>query len=351
MDVGRIDRELAEVWRQSADGEQPVVRACTHNLIVACQDREDAAEASNAVAALSESHPGRAIVLVPGNAGSSGLDAWVSTHCHRGAAGARVCCEQITLETSPGAEALVPGTVLQLLAGDLPVYVWWRRSLALADPTLRPLASLADRFVVNSARHRDPGRALAMLHALAREKRDPGAVGDLTWVRLENWRDLIASLFDGPLGAAELGRVTSLEIAAGGASSPHGTTAAAAYLAGWLASRLGWTAESGGRALRRTDGGAVTAALTADPAVEAGRVSRVALAARDAIPPARFVAERLSPGDHAIRLEVVRGGACPLPRLERLVPPDDAMLLAGELERDAADPLFEAALESALRLF
>src|SRR5262249_36851530 len=139
MDVGRVDRELTELWRQNADAERVVLRACTYNLVIIGSGPSDADDATAVGSRLSESQPGRAIVVVPSDEKASGLDARVSTHSHPGPGGAQVCCEQITIEVGSGDEELVPGTVLHLLAEDVPVFIWWRRSLRTRDAMLAPL--------------------------------------------------------------------------------------------------------------------------------------------------------------------------------------------------------------------
>ena len=349
MDVAGIERELTAMWRASAEGGDAVVRACTHNLVVACGSQEQVKEVSADVARVSASHPGRAIVIVRGGPGVSGLDAWVSAHCTRGAGGARVCNEQVTLVAGSDAEELVPGTVLQILAEDVPVVVWWRRTLVVEDPILQPLAAIADRFLVNSARHLDPRGALRALSSAA-SRPSHGAIGDLTWVRLESWRDLVASFFDGPGGVESLRRITAVEVVAGGSASASGATVAAAYVAGWLAARLGWTPTRDVDQWSRPGGGSVRLSLSADPRVEPGRVALVRIHAADTAGTARFEAERVAADSHDIRLSVSRPGGSPRTRVERLLPPDDAVLLAAELERDAVDPMFTEALQIAARL-
>ena len=58
-------------------------------------------------------------------------------------------------------------------------------------------------------------------------------IRDLSYLRLFAWQDLVAQFFDNPELAAELQSITRVEVECG--SQPE-----AYYLAGWLASRLGW---------------------------------------------------------------------------------------------------------------
>ena len=185
-DVADIETQLANFWRQASSDDQAVVRASTHNLIVVCETGDDVARATEAVAVLSEQHPGRVIVVCtePAGDGSSELDAFVTTHCHLGSGGNRVCSEQVTLKArGPAGVDLVPETVLQLLEGDCPVYTWWRRPELATDPLWEPLARLSDRCIVNSATAADPVGVLGDLAALARTDAARGSRRGARWSR------------------------------------------------------------------------------------------------------------------------------------------------------------------------
>src|SRR5262245_39463572 len=222
------------------------MRACTHNLIVACEDVAGVADATRTVALLSEAFPGRVLLVVTttgeGGAETRDLDAFVSTHCHRAAAGSRVCCEQVTLAARGDAAAsLIPDTVLQLLESDVPVYTWWRRKSFATDPLWEPFARISDRCIVNSATSGDPARALPDLAALAANDAWRGTAGDLAWIRLEPWREVVAALFDSALTRPYLDGISRVEIDTGGTTGSRGTAVSGAYIVAWLASRLGWS--------------------------------------------------------------------------------------------------------------
>ncbi len=350
VDVGHIEREIARFWREAFAGGEAVLRACAVNLVVACSDEDDARAATALVARLAERHPGRAVLVTPRSHGArEPLAAYVSAHCHRGPGGAKVCCEQITLEVAPHGAALVPETVVALLAGDCPAFLWWRRPGLGDDALWEPLAFACDRVIADSTRFADPAAALGDLLRLARSPapRHP-SVGDLLWVRLERWRDLVASFFDAPPMQPFLAGLRRVELACGGPAGRGGTTAAGAYLAGWLASRLGW--REAGNAWYRPDGAPVAVVLHHVPPVPAGATVRVALEAEDETGRrATFVAERQGPDEEAVRLLVQAEGACPLPCTRLLRKRDDVTLLARELERDAEDPVYLAALQAAAR--
>ncbi|HEX6850629.1 MAG TPA: glucose-6-phosphate dehydrogenase assembly protein OpcA [Candidatus Polarisedimenticolaceae bacterium] len=349
MDVTLVERELASLWRKEASTDEAVIRASTLNLAVACTDPEDALDAAEVARKLSELHPGRVILMTPGY--GSVPDARVETYCHALSDRRQVSCELITLEVPPGHHEMVPTTLLQLLVGDVPLYVWWRRTLTQEDPLLLPLSRMADRFVFNSSNSHDPRKALARV---AEQVGYGDAEGlshgrDLMWVRLDGWREMVASYFDNPSALERLSRVASVEIVSGGPATPSGATVAAAYLGGWLASRLGWTPTRRQDVWRRPDGGEVVFDFEVDPLLKDGRIGRIRLT-DDTEERASFIAERLGPEIRMVKLWAEATGFQSPPRIERLNRPDDFLLLAGEIERVDDDAVFAAALDAAVSI-
>ena len=114
---------------------------------------------------------------------------------------------------------LVPGTILRLLVEDMPVRVLWRRPSLTGEALLRPLRDLADRLIVNSARFDAPIEQPRELKEVAFEPAWKGHPADLTWARLEPWREALASFFDGPMMRSHLERLTRVAVSAGGPAS------------------------------------------------------------------------------------------------------------------------------------
>jgi glucose-6-phosphate dehydrogenase assembly protein OpcA len=278
------------------------------------------------------------------------LEAFVSAHCRRGANTDLVCCEQVTLRARGRAGTdLVPDTVLQLLEGDCPVYTWWRRPGLSTDPLWEPLARLSDRSIVNSATASDPARVLADLADLATSERASGRPGDLAWVRLEAWREVIASEFDSATTRACLDGITAVEIETGTTPSGPATTSAGAYLVGWLASRLGWRLDETGLAWRRNDGIEVEFRLVSRGEVDPRSVGAVRIDTTIEGRKARLVAERTASGGDSVRLRVETANACALPHVVNIPYLDDAPLLCGELERVSEDAVYIESLSAAAR--
>lgn len=348
MDVNEVEGQLAELWRETSSEDEAVVRACSLNLVVACDDERDVERATRLVAGVSETAPGRALVIARKGAAAEAdeLDVFVSAHCHRGAGGVQVCSEQVTLEVRGEGRELVPGTILRLLVEDMPVYTWWRRPSLDRDGLLRPLRDLSDRLIVNSAGFDAPVEQLGALRKVASETSWTGHPADLTWARLEPWREALASFFDGPVMRSRLEQVTRVTVTASGPSSKDGRTAAGAYLAGWLSSRLGWSRRGGANGWSRADGGPLTLEFRQDHGLPAGEVAEARLETANGDSTTAFVARREGSSE-LVRLTVESKDACPLPHRIKLPSRDEAALLCGVLQQAERDEIFEAALSDA----
>lgn len=346
-DVARVEAQLAELWHVTAGGGDPVTRACTMNLVVVCSDGgEDLQAATNLVACVAETEPGRALVVSfpdedrlghdPDE--KHGMDVYVSAHCHRGTGGKQICSEQITLEARGAGRELIPATVLQLLEGELPVYTLWRRQEFDGDTLAHSLLDLSDRFIANSGNRGDPQRALTGLERFSAAVSGAGRTADITWERVEAWREALASFFDSPALRPSLERISGLAIAGSGPTGPHGLTAAGAYVAGWLSSRLGWKRDQ------------VKISFAPAPELPPGQLASVRIETEIDGAPAALVARRIEPTGDVVSLSVETDRSCPLPWKIKLPARDDAALLCGLLQRSRKEPIFDAALRAANRL-
>ncbi|HEX5042173.1 MAG TPA: glucose-6-phosphate dehydrogenase assembly protein OpcA [Candidatus Polarisedimenticolaceae bacterium] len=335
-----IERRVADLWAELARDGKTVMRACKMNLVVATRADDALPELLEDLGRITDMEPGRVIVLSDrASGGEGGLTPWIAAHCHLGPGGHPVCSEQIVLETTGEARALLPEALRRVLVSDMPVFVWWRAPLT-DQPLLRPIVDTADRLIVNSGDASLGNDVLPILVSMTHSRTWHGNVGDLAWERTEPWREIVASMFDEPRAGAELSRLRSVEIACRGAGEACGTPGL--YLAGWLVSRLGWTVEGPARA-RRPDGGSVAIVLASGAASVHGRITHVRLVAESG---AVFHAGRTRCDGPCVRVL----GQAGVPRLRHVEPMDDLTLLHGELQRDGRDPVYETALRAAAAL-
>jgi len=250
IDVGAIERQLTALWQQASQDEEDggVTRASMFNLLVYVPSPAEAAKLDDMLTDITAARPCRAILIVAdADAPEELITAEVTSRCTLPSASSKqVCCEQVTI-TAGGAQAdEVPSAVAPLLLSDLPVYLWWHAVPRLADKALfRRLVDLSDRVVIDSANFKDQETDLASMAAVLNDTPRWTALSDLNWARLTAWRALLAGFYDISDYRPHLNQLTRVTIRY---APPTGDLAIiptrALLLAGWLASRLGWTINS-----------------------------------------------------------------------------------------------------------
>src|SRR5450432_2025865 len=125
VEIGKIDRELKKLWDQS-DGV--MTRASLINLAVYSEAPDSLGKNTALVSEITENHACRAIVIAADpKAKESGVEAWISAHCHVSKAGSKqVCSEQLSFLLNGESAGLLPNIVFAQLDSDLPLYLWWQ---------------------------------------------------------------------------------------------------------------------------------------------------------------------------------------------------------------------------------
>lgn len=330
VDVGRIERELASLWKSlSEPGAGPEAPAVTHasllNLVILCRGRDEAQRLQSTIDEVARSRPSRVLVAVVDeeDAGDT-MEAMISAHCSiaPGSRGKQVCCEQVTITASSRAASRLPGALRPLLLTDLPVAFWCPQDPDLGSDLTGALVDAADLTLIDSRRFGNEGdqvKALASLKAF---------VTDLGWIRLRGWREVTAALFDNEFCDDYPAKIDAIHVEHGGDRMTE-----ALWLGAWAASRLGWT-------LDRTRSGLVIAKGRESGD---GDVSSFSLRSGKA----RFDIERA--GEEHLKVTITLPGGSPRPHhTARVMPRDDATLLCRGLEM-GPDPLFMATLDLAAR--
>jgi len=244
--VADLEAELSALWRSA--GEDPaaknaVTRACTLTLLIHVESDEAAYEVTNLVAEVTRQNPCRAIIMMlEPQATPSGLEAWVSAHCHLPVAGEKqVCSEQVTLRARGEAGQGLASVVLPLTVSGLPIFLWWRAGDFSPPPYFEEILRVTQHVIVDTARFSPSGTHLQDLAAWLHKFSGRIQLTDLNWSRITPWRELIAQCFDSPDRRPYLDRLSEVRIEYEQDSARLVTQRAQALLlTGWLASRLGW---------------------------------------------------------------------------------------------------------------
>jgi len=250
LDVEIVERQLAALWKETAgdhdaDDEAVVLRARVANLLVFVTSEAMLNEVQQMLAELTAIHPSRVpLMLGDRNGADRDIEMFVTSYCQSDKRGAkRLCCEEVTLKAQGSFVAELPSAALPLLVPDLSTFLWWRDSIETSDKVFRDLLRASDRLVIDSAEFADPEKELVETHKLF-EQQTSGTVGisDLNWARLTFWRALLADFYDVPTCRSWMDRIDHVRIEYVAPESQPTTVAPQALLiAGWLASRLGWS--------------------------------------------------------------------------------------------------------------
>lgn len=232
----KILKELSDLWVDSAKQEQAgdgagVLRACSMTLLVLAEASEDTQALGETIAALMPEHPARAIVVRLSGDGQRALAERVYSQCWMPFGQRRqICCEQVEITASDAALTDLRSVVLPLLVPDLPLIVWCRSARL---PELRdfwPIASMAQKLVVDSSAGPNPAGAMSRAAAIAAS----GIVlGDLSWTRVTRWREMLAQIFENLENVARIGSISTIEVDWGGTRY-----APAQYLGAWVRDSL-----------------------------------------------------------------------------------------------------------------
>ena len=229
-DVGTILEQLRRSRAETADFRASAARVAAMNFVVFVDDPGHRAWVLERATAVADKHPSRLIVLDSTEA-TNGVDVVTNV---RESGESTILNERVDI----GVHALDYGAIVsltqELSVPDIPTVLWWSGAHIIASRTFSGLAASAGTILVDSSgKSRDEAtiRDIAIFH-----ERFPHVVlHDLAYMRLLPWQDMIAQFFDDPTLREDIFSLTALEI-------ESGSDAEAFYLAGWLGSRLSWTA-------------------------------------------------------------------------------------------------------------
>jgi glucose-6-phosphate dehydrogenase assembly protein OpcA len=206
------------------------VSTSTLNLIVWIDDPERRDWVLERATMLAEKHP--SLMLVFDHTGVRRGDATVTTTPRAAETAYTVQGERVDIDVSGADAQTVVGYVTALSRPSVPALLWWTgRQEGSRDIFFGLLPHVQTLLFDSSGGTRDES-VMQLLVGFHREHPDV-VLRDLAWMRLLPWQDAIAAFFDDPALSEELYTIRSLHIASGSDSE-------AFYLAGWLASRLGW---------------------------------------------------------------------------------------------------------------
>lgn len=361
ISISAIERDLANTWREEAvgeDEERSVTRARVLTLLVYSDDESAGSELRDTIETVTETHPCRALVMtVDPTAAESSSSANVTAACRiQGPRSKQLSCEHVDFTATGAAVKELPSAVAQLLAPDVPVFLWWRSSKEVDDYNLDHLVSMADRVVVDTSRSHHPRQDFVKLHHIMRDNKRTATFTDFTWQRLTPWREMLASFYDVPENHEYLDRVDRLTIQYVADDRSDDISPRAVLLACWLAERLGWALDADASAKDGDDDRFVFRAVGREVVARFIRVARSGL--EGLISSVRLEASGEKPATfsvtraerHRLASESVLEGKMTASRVTAYHSKGEGELLSTELGILGHDYLYEAAIAIAAQI-
>ena len=246
--VAEIERELGILWgnfSQEHYSGHPVMRACMSNLIIYCDNAEQAGVIGNEISAIVDVHPARVLLLVgDGQFQASGIEAYVSIYYTPLEDSWQICGERIDVVASADIAERLPSVARAQLIGDLPTTLWWasRQPPPEVGNVFFQLAGLANQIIYDNMGWLNPVKGVATMSRWVAAQQDEQIVYNLAWRRVAIWRKLIAQTLDPKINPGKLEALSSIEINHG----PHALPMTW-LLVGWLTSQLKWQSVDGKR--------------------------------------------------------------------------------------------------------
>lgn len=243
VDVRSVDSALSQMWRKAAEGvtpgiSAPLSRVLLLNIIVYAATDTEADIARDVITEIAGNFPARAVIADTEQVDSlRPLDANVSMLCSIGEHGRRLCGEEIRLHAH-GAENAVIGSILPILAPDLPNYLWTPGNFT-SGSILASLVDISDNWILDTRATSNWTDTLSAAISYGATREDGVKLHDLAWAAVAHWREIIAEQFDPPSTRSYLTGITKIGVEYG-AKEANKPSAEAIMLAAWLIRRLGW---------------------------------------------------------------------------------------------------------------
>ncbi|MCP4040056.1 MAG: glucose-6-phosphate dehydrogenase assembly protein OpcA [bacterium] len=245
IELDRVERELVRlrleaptcVEAQAVD-EQPITRACMSNLIVYCDNREQADALPAQFATMARRHPARIILLVGEDPGQpQQMRARISAGLANLGKRRQISSEQVRISAAAEGHRRLAAAARPLLIGDLPTALWWNSTQPPPNggDLFLELQEMANSVVYDSRGWSDPRAGFVATAAWALGARTRTLVTDLAWMRLRFWRRLFGETLAPHVLPGALHNIERIEFEHG----PHALPMVWLFT-GWLAHCLSW---------------------------------------------------------------------------------------------------------------
>ncbi len=228
--IDQIGLELKKLW---SEGDGSTTRASSINLAVYGEGAGSLSRNTGLLQEVTKDNACRAIVIGAEPGAETGVETWISAHCHLRDGKKQVCSEQISFLLRGEAKKTLPNIVFAELDSDLPLYLWWQAPIESGiDPQLW---SWIDRFIFDSQTWDDFATQWPLVSVEKENGQRRTVLCDLNWTRLVYFRLAFAQFFDHPASHHHFSKLEKITLTHG-----RGFRSTAMLFVGWLAAQLEW---------------------------------------------------------------------------------------------------------------
>ena len=180
-------------------------------------------------------NPRRLITLAPTLNNKSEIKTFVSAFCPLSdSPGMQPICGDLVVIRGDSRSINNKGLKIidELSINELPSWLWWNGSLDESSEIFEYFTNHGLRLIIDTALG-SPNRCLKVLDQLINSNK---AINDLNWVRLKNWRESLAMIFDPPSRRPILDHITEIDVDIVGEHMLQGL-----FLISWISDKLDWT--------------------------------------------------------------------------------------------------------------
>lgn len=230
----QIENELSRLWESQK--AQNKTRASLFNLVFFTKQNERTSYVQKLMRAVIEKLPSRVLFITHATQGNALITR--ASVIPAAFAEADFACDLIEIEAAGSATERIPFILLSYLLPDLPIITIWNEEPDPGRPLFDQLLSISERFIFDSGVTKNLQVFFTqLLHASKKL-----SIADLTWARIENWRQLLSATFHTEERLHALYQTRKFHIFYNSSAKPIYALAdlQAFYLKGWLASQLHW---------------------------------------------------------------------------------------------------------------
>jgi len=309
---------------------------------------------------ISTLNPRRLITLAPTLNKKSDIKTFVSAYCPLTdtLASHSICGDLVVIRGD--SDSIVHkglNIIDELFIDELPSWLWWNGSLDESPEIFKYFTNHGLRLIIDTALG-SPNRCLKILDQLNKSNK---AINDLNWVRLKNWRESLAMIFDPPSRRPILEHITDIDIDIAGDHIIQ-----ALFFISWISDKLNWSflkvetdKESTKIEFARNNGEKISTSIKplalGNPGIHLGQVVGLRLISKISEVQKNNTCVILGcESVECMRLEA--GGMANMELIEQVVPNSfssseyDVSKLLGS-SRGNTSPLFENAIKIALKIF